>query len=69
MEKSMKQIIIDLIQDAISDEFWNEDSVLVGKYYEETGQQLDCEGVSTALLEDGSLEVFIGFHKFNILIK
>ena len=45
-EITMEELLTSIIREAIKDEFWSDESVLVSKYAEETGgEQLDCEGL------------------------
>lgn len=67
----MESTILDIIKNGIDEDFWGEDSLLVDRFYEETGgDQLDCEMISTSYNEDGeSLTVTIGDKEYIISVK
>lgn len=66
----MENALSRIIADAISSDFWGEDSLLVDTFAEEnSGQQLDCEGLTVDYSDENSVKVFIGEKTYLISVK
>ena len=68
-KKTLIKALRDVIEDGINGDFWDEDSILVDAFYEATGDQLDCEGLSVYPDINENLVVELGNYRFEIAIK
>lgn len=64
----MKELLLSIIGEAIKDEFWSSESVLVEQYYEQHGKQLDCEGISIEYHAADTLHITIGPEQYTVQI-
>ena len=66
----MKYTLLNLLIEAIENDFWNEDSLIIEKYAErEEEQRLDCEDICQYINKEGKAEIKIGNKKYIVSIE
>lgn len=74
----MKYLLLNLLMEAVKNDFWGEDSAVIDKYTEENGitydengeeQQLDCESINQYINAEGKAEIIIGNKKYFVSIE
>lgn len=66
----MKYTLLNLLMEAIENDFWNEDSLIIEKYAEgEEEQCSDCEGICQYINKEGKAEIKIGNKKYIVSIE
>lgn len=69
MDNKVIDALYRIFADAIEDDFWHEESDLVDAYYDEMGDQLDCEGLGSWMTENGTMRITVGKLELRVAIS